>query len=76
MSKGHGKVQKALLRRLRDYEASGRSAVGVSTQALVKCVYGARFWFTTKAQKKAVRRALHGLAQQGLIVGLSIGGER
>jgi hypothetical protein len=80
MSGGHGRVQKALLRRLRDHETSsktygekkaGTPALGLPTQTLVESVYRVRrtSWFPTKAQEHTVRRALHGLARQGLIVG-------
>jgi hypothetical protein len=78
MSKGHGKVQRALLQLLRDYETSDEAArasaagdplLGLPTKALAARVYMWPSYCLTEAQKRAARRALRGLARQGLIVG-------
>jgi hypothetical protein len=79
MSRGHGWVQKKLLRVLRDCERSrvvyeteepGRIAgIGLSTAMLTKMIYADGRSSPTQAQTVAVRRALRGLVRDGLIIG-------
>jgi hypothetical protein len=82
MSRGHGAVEKAILRHLRAYETSaeaaalartGRVVSGLDVLTLAGLVYGrpATRWFRliSKAQEVAVRRALANLKRQNLVVG-------
>jgi hypothetical protein len=77
MSRGHGKIQKALLAILREHERTAMSlrdlAIGLDTITLASCVYfdnphcsillGAK-------EQVAVRRALAGLVRRGLVIRL------
>jgi hypothetical protein len=83
MSKGYGRVQRELIEALRDHAASGHQAdLGMSVGELVAVAYyGTKpwplSWYRREEEVVAVRRALRGLAIDGVVVELGqLRGER
>jgi hypothetical protein len=83
MSRGFGKLQRALLDALEENETVGlrEASVGLTTTDLAHRVFSVRrdpyFSLLKRSQRVAVYRALTGLAKAGLVIGFrSLGHER
>jgi hypothetical protein len=78
MSRGLGRVQRALLAALQDHDQNAtpqQAAEGMTTFALTCRVYpyGRHWpapWLLPQAEASAVRRTLAGLAREGLVIRL------